>query len=366
MKRFACLAALALVAGCNSGEPVSLAALVLRPVLDTMYVGDSAPPRIAVYFNDQGDSVGPIAATWSSSASGIVGVNSVTGRLAGNGRGFAVLTATYKSVQGHALVVATRPLDINLLLDTIYLMPNDSFVVPVEVRKKGGGAPAPYFKTPTNAVFTIDSATGRIAAQADGGPIPFFVHADTMANSGVVDSGFVQVLSLSDTVGGKSYYTVLGTLIRRASSTSRAVNYTRAGGSLTFRLRDFINVGTQTAEAIVLTSLTPVLAGRDTIVIDSISPTEAFGTGFDPLCRPQSNWGLWSTRTVVPTLQALSRQGGSLVISQVVPLANGKAVSGWFTLTAQRLDAYTDPAWALPIRGTFVAPLITDNTTCAS
>jgi len=54
------------------------------------------------------------------------------------------------------------------------------------------------------------------------------------------------------------------------------------------------------------------------------------------------------------------------VINQVRTIPNGQAVSGWFSFVAQRVDGYDDPIWALPVRGTFVAPLITDRSPCVS
>jgi len=364
MKRLAGFALALGAAACSVGEPPSLARLVVSPVLDSIFVGDSAPARTALYYDDKGNPVGPVAPTWTSSAPSIVGVDAATGKIAGLSRGFAVLTATYGRVQGQALVVASRPLDINLLLDTVYLMQGDHFTVPVEVKKKGGGAPAPWFFAPTNAVFSIDSATGLVTAVAPGGPVPFYVHADTLA-----DTGAVEVVNLTDTIGGKSYYTVLGTFIRRTTSGTRAVNYRRNGDTLTFRLFDFIAPGGGPAvEYILLTSRDAVIAPT-TIVVDSISPEQAFdrAAGFDPFCHPLSNWGAWFTQVGPTVLTGLSRQGGTLVIAQVNSLANGhgQVVSGWFSFVAQRIDGYDDPIWALPIRGTFVAPLITDRSTCS-
>jgi len=364
MKRLAllALAAAAATAACNTGEPPSLARLDLSPVLDSIFVGDSAPARSATYYDDHGTFVGPVAPAWSSTAPGVVDVDPATGKLAAKSRGFAVLTAAYGRVQGQALVIASRPLELSLLLDTVYLMSNDTFYVPVEVKAKTGPPPAPWFFTPANGVFSIDSATGRVVGLAQGGPLRFYVHANTL-----VDSGAVQVVNLTDTTGGLSYYTILGTFLRRTTVGSRAVNYARAGDTLTFRLRDFITFAGQTIEAIVLTSRDPVIAPT-TITIDSISPSQAFdrASGFDAICHPLSNWGLWSTRVVNPPVSALSRQGGTLVINQVKTITNGKVVSGWFSFVAQRTDVYDDPIWALPIRGTFVAPLITDPSPCVS
>ena len=48
-------------------------------------------------------------------------------------------------------------------------------------------------------------------------------------------------------------------------------------------------------------------------------------------------------------------------------IQHGMAISGRFTITVQRGDLYDDPLGALAIRGTFVAPLITDDrATCGS
>ena len=368
MQRLAAFAlAAAAATACNTGEPPSLARLDLSPVLDSIFVGDSAAARTATYYDDHGTFVGPVAPAWSSNAPGVVDVDPATGKLAAKARGFAVLTAIYGHVQGQALVIASRPLELSLLLDTVYLMQGDTFFVPVEVKTKTGPAPTPWFKAFTPGVFTIDSTTGRVVGVAPGGPFRFYVHADTVPGSGLVDSGAVQVVNLTDTTGGLSYYTVLGTFLRRTTVGSRAVNYARAGDTLTFRLRDFISVSGQTIEAIVLTSRDSIFAPT-TINIDSISPSQAFdrASGFDAICHPLSNWGLWSTRAVNPPVSALSRQGGTLVINQVRSITNGKAVSGWFSFVAQRTDVYDDPIWALPIRGTFVAPLITDRSPCVS
>jgi len=362
MKRLASLGLVVAAAACNVGEPPSLTRLVLSPVLDSIFVGDSASARIALYYDDRGTLVGPVVPTWASSAPSVVGVDATTGKIAGLARGFAVLTAVYRQAQGQALVVASRPLELSLLLDTVYLMAGDQVTVPVEVKKKGGGAPPAWFSAPANAVFSIDSATGLVTGASAGGPLRFYAHADVL-----VDSGAVEVVDLTDTVGGKSYYTLLGTYLRRTSSGTRAVNYARTGDTLTFRLRDFITVQGVTVEAILLTSRDSVTQ-PDTIVVDSMSPEQAFdrSAGFDPICHPLSNWALWSTRAAAVPVSALSRQGGTLVINQVRTIPNGQAVSGWFSFVAQRVDGYDDPIWALPVRGTFVAPLITDRSPCVS
>ena len=65
------------------------------------------------------------------------------------------------------------------------------------------------------------------------------------------------------------------------------------------------------------------------------------------------------TGTFAPPIVAISRPGGSITVTQIVPVPGGFAISGRFSFLAQRTDFYTDPLGLLPIRGTFVAPLTT-------
>lgn len=367
MRRLCRLGALAAVlAACQDSTNVGFANLIVYPILDSLFVGDNAPARNLIYINDRGDTVAPVGVRWTSSQPAVVQANNSTGALTAVGPGAAVLSAQIGSTVGQALVVVAKTLDLQLLLDTVYLMPGDTFTVPVDVKRKGGSAPPAWFKTvPSNAVFTIDSATGLITATAEGGPLPFFAHADSL-----VDTGAVTVVTLSDTTGGKAYYTILGTYIAHRSVAARGLNYVRRGDTATFRLRTFLSSGSTTIEAVVLTVRQPVLgASASPFIIDSLSPLEAYGRnyGYDPICQPLRNWGVWSRLlSNGVTLSGLSRYGGTVSITQVVPVANGQAISGRYFFSAQRTDEYYDPLGVLPIRGTFVAPLITDTSPCTS
>ena len=371
MRRLVLLGALAAaLPGCHEGTNVSLANLIVYPILDSLFAGDNAPARNLIYINDRGDTVPPVGVRWTSSQPAVVQVNTSTGALTAVGPGVAVLSAQIGSLVGQALLVVSKSLDLQLLLDTIYLMPGDTFTVPVAVKRKGGGAPPAWFKTVnSNALFTIDSATGRITASAtqSGGPLPFFAHADTL-----VDTGAVEVVSLSDTTGGKAYFTILGTYIARRSVAARGVNFLRRGDTATFRLRTFLASGATTIESVVLTVRQPVLgSSASPSVIDSLSPLEAYGrsSGYDPICQPLRNWGVWARLlSNGVTLNGLSRFGGTISVTQVAQLqsGNGQAISGRYFFFAQRTDEYYDPLGALPIRGSFVAPLITDNSPCTS
>jgi hypothetical protein len=98
--------------------------------------------------------------------------------------------------------------------------------------------------------------------------------------------------------------------------------------------------------------------------IDSLSPLEAAAQSQGQLvaiCSPPRAWALWSYQG--GTILAYSRSGG-LGVTGIGPVTHGMAISGLFTYTAQRTDLYTDPLGVLTIHGSFVAPLVTDSTSC--
>jgi hypothetical protein len=353
----------AMLAGC-AGDPGStdFSSLRLFPVLDSMFVGDRLPPRQVTYHDKSGTIQDPGVVFWSSSDASVVQVDSITGRVTGLKAGYALVLASAKGVLGSALVAVSRPLQVTLLLDSIYLMPGDTITVPVQVDHQAAGTPAVWFTAATNAVFDIDSATGRDSAKAPGGPVPFIAHTALDADT-AADSGTVEVVQLTDTIGGKASYSMFGTVIRARKAAARALNFHRRGDTLTFRLRAPIVQGSATVEVVTITLRTaPTAPGS--FPVDSISPAEVSGQQFDPNCRPPRSWGLWSVVTSLTQLDALSRLGGSVTITQMVPVTHGQAISGRFYLPAQRLDLYDDPLGVLPIRGTFVAPLITTTPRC--
>lgn len=358
---------LALLAACgDGGGPARRPVVLVDPLLDSIFVGDTILPGAltVTYLDAAGDTqpTGPV--TWGTTNAAVFTVDAATGRVVGQGRGAAVLIAVANGDTGNALVVVSDSLDLTLLLDTIYLQQGDTLTIPVQALHAGGGAPTVWFSpSQTPGVFTVDSS-GRITANGGGGPLPYVAHAASGADT-VADTGMVEVVTLTDTLGGKGYFSVLGTVIRRTRASVRGVNYKRQGDTLTFRLNFSVSVGTSNVENVVLTARTPVSV-PGVFAIDSISPGEAFGAGNDFVCRPARAWGLWSLRTASLTLTALSRPGGSLRIAQVVPINHGMAISGVFTLPTQRVDLYADPDGGLPVRGTFVAPLVSDLRPCGS
>src|SRR2546422_639603 len=132
------LSGLALLAACGDTHLGVSPRVVIAPILDSLFVGDTLAARTARYFDAQGDSqaTGPIG--WASSDTAVLRVDSVSGELVGRGRGSAVLTARANGITGSAFLVVARALEVSLLLDTILLMPGGTVTVPVGLRVKGG------------------------------------------------------------------------------------------------------------------------------------------------------------------------------------------------------------------------------------
>jgi len=338
------LTGLALAAACGDTGAGGSPRVVITPILDSLFVGDTVVARTARYFDASGDSQATGPLRWFSSDPAVFRVDSVSGVIVGVARGAAVLSARANGITGTSLLVVSRVLDLSFLLDTIYLMVGDTFTVPVSVRDKNGSPPPVRFTPVTSAVVTVDSA-GLITALQASTLVPFTAHADS-----VTATGAVQVVQLTDTVGGKGSFTVLGTVIHRA----RVI-------TATFRVSVPVVVTGVAIENIVITLRDSVAAPR-AAAIDSISLNEA-GASADFVCRPKRAWAIWSVLSN-PPLRGLSRQGGTIAITQVDTLANGLAVSGRFNFTGQRSDLYDDPLAGLPVRGTFVAPVIADSRQC--
>jgi len=359
------LAALCGVLACSIGDvsgPV-LPYVVLEPILDSLFVGEVDPLPSVTYFDGRGNSRTPlpIEIRWQSSDTTILRVDSASRRMTARGRGIAIVVATVSNVSGQALVAVSNTLDLTLLLDTVYAMPGDTLFVPVAVKKNSLPAPAVWYEAPSNPVYTIDSATGWLTATAPGDPVPYIVHADTIA-----DTGTVHVLSLSDTTGGRFFFRVLGTANTHVGGSIRAVNYTRSNGNLAFQLQGSYAPSGTTLQVVQIILPASVIA-PGAYDIDSLSPDEALaGSSQQPLviCIPPRPWALWSARSGSASIVAYSRPGGTLSITQIDTVPGGQAISGLFTYTAQRRDLYTDPLGVLSIYGSFVAPFVTDSTTC--
>jgi hypothetical protein len=215
-----------------------------------LFVGDTSPGPLDGHLHRRhGDTLPTGQLIWASSDQDVVEVDSLTGRVVAVGPGDAIIIARANGISGGALLIVSRPLQVTLLLDTIYVMPGDTITIPVAVEQDGGSPPAAWFSpSPNPAIYTVDSATGLLTAVSPGGPVRFIVHADSVADTGAVD-----VRLLTDTTGGRTYFTVLGTVIRRSGAQARALNYRRLGDTLTFRLNAGIPTTTNAVENVVIT-----------------------------------------------------------------------------------------------------------------
>jgi len=361
MKRLIwCLAAAGAIACGDNGGPSGSPRLLVKPVLDSVFKGDTGTTHVAIYLNAAGDTATPGPVRWSSLTPAVFTVDSLTGKVTAVGPGIAILVGTASGVSGRALVVVSDTLQVSAQLDTIYLLPFDTMTIPVTVLRRGGGAPAATFAPTFNgAIYTIDTTTGLVTAGSSGGA-RYVTHVGTFADTGAI------VVRQADTTpaNSRSFVTVSGTANRRIGGLAFAINYSRRGGATGFQARAFSTSGNSLVDNVLLTAL----ASLDSAVafpLDSLSPTEAFGSGADPVCQPPRAWASWTTFTVSPSVTALSRHsGGLLTITKVVPATGGTAVGGRFRFLARRTDLYGDSLGTVVVLGTFVAPLAANLTTC--
>jgi len=364
----AAAAAFACVSLSDSGGQLLL---VVAPVLDSVFVGDTLPAR-AVFLEDAaGNHLVPGPFQWSISPTSVATVDP-SGKIAGKGKGSAFVVATRPdSVASGALVIVSRPLDMTLLLDTLFLMPGDTITVPLAVAQKTPAATTVRFdSSPAPSVYTIDTTgptAGLITAHATGGPLRYVAHL-TNGTDSIADTGAVVVMSLTDTsADGKFYMTAFGTGIRHQSGGAFAVHYPKRNGKLAFRLVDSLT--RNAAKDSVLITLRDSILAPGTFEIDSISPREAttFIGPLDPYCVPKRPWAVWSSipfNINLPPIYAYSHGtptdsvAGQLIITQyVTPVGGGAIISGRYLFRARRFDLYGDPLGAETIRGTFVVPL---------
>lgn len=363
MRRPAFALTVVLVAACSDAGPGGVDHLLLTPILDTLFVADTlTPPYTVAHVTAAGDTLPAGALIWSSDAPAVATVHPTTGVVVGAGPGATIIRAGQGNALGSALVVVTRRLDVTLLLDTLFLMPDDTLTVPVEVRHRTGPPPTATFSLEPQAVVAVNATSGLLtsAPGTAGGPFDLITHADTVS-----DSGAVIVRTQGDTLTGAGYYTLTGTVIRRQRISGRAVTYRRLDDTLATRVNLFLPSPSGNIENVVVT-LRSAVTGPGVYAVDSLSPEEAFGSGEDAVCRPPRAWGLWSTRQFFPSIVALSRPGGSLAVTRVDTVPGGLVIGGRLEFPAQRTDLYDDPLGVVTVRATFVAPLVTDLDDCFS
>ena len=346
----------ALVACGDLGGINGFGALGLSPVLDSIFVGDRLVARQVTYIDANGNPAPAGPVKWASTDTTVAQIDTLSGAISGRKRGIAVITARAQGLTAGALVAVSNTLDISLLIDTVYMMPNDTLTLPIVVRKAATPPPATvWFTAPSNPAFTVDSVRGVVKALAVGGPFPYIVHADSLA-----DTGTVTVMTLSDTAasGGRVFFSVSGTANAHVGGTAQAMNYGTSTGKQAFRLTGthFVN-GLQ--QQIKINGPDSVIDAPKAVAIDSLSISQDTNV---VVCTTPSSWAVWDFQK--GTISALSRRGGTLSITGIATVPNGLAISGHFTFMGQRADRYTDPLAAVAVTGSFVAPLIANTTRC--
>jgi len=352
--------------------------LVLSPILDSLFVGDTALPRSVVLIDANGQTRNPGPVKWSINPQSVATIDSVTGKVVGVSKGSALVAATAgNAAPGLALVMVSRPLDMTLLMDTVVLMPGDTLSLRPYLgitQKVQNPVTLTFDPSPDPTLYTID-ASGLITAQNKSAAAPYVARVTDGANT-VVDTGAVTVLILTDTTErGHFFETVLGTAIRHHGGPATAINFARANGKLGFQLVDsaLSTDGTlfDTTSVVVPDSVLGVRA----LEIDSVNPQEVGRSGslLDAKCRPPRPWASWSSaHSVSQRFQifafshgtASDSVAGVLVITGYAPVSDGAIVSGRYFFMAQRTDLYFDPLGGQAIRGTFVAPLRTRTDRC--
>ncbi len=376
---FALSLAAATALGCINASDNQVLFLVVAPILDSVFVGDTLSPRDVFLRDQSGGLHDPGTVKWHIVPDSVATIDSVTGTIVGVSKGSAVVLATVSGATSPALVLVSRPLEMTPLLDTIYLMPGDTITVPVAIVQKSPGATTLQFDpSPTPSVYTID-ATGLVTAQAAGGPVRYRAHLSDGTNA-VSDSGAIVVLSLTDTLGnGKFFMTAFGTAIRHRSGGALAVNYERLNGKLAFQLVDSLTSDTLD-ERVLITLPDSVLGAGPPLEIDSIGPSEVqvpvvpVGIARDAVCDPARPWALWTIIPADPQRGVIltyahgtpsSAVAGELSVTTYATAAGGGAIiGGRYLFRTRRLDLYGDPLGGETIRGTFVAPLRERHTTC--
>ena len=380
MRRYLFAVTIAAAAACFDVSSPLPPALILSPVLDSLFVGDTLAPRAFAYYNTDGQRANPGPLTWTIGPNSVATINPTTGVIHGVGKGVATVTATGGQATGIALVAVSRPLDLTLLLDTIVLMQQDTFTIPVAVQKKDVAATdTVWFDPSSSSGVTINTSTGLVTAVTSGGAVRYVAHVTSGGADTVSDTGAVVVLGLADTTAaGYSFQTVFGTAIRHEGGPAVGVSFPRLNGKLGFLLLTrALSPDNSLLDSTIVIVPDSVIGGNVTFDVDSIGPAEASGSRagrLDPLCNPPRPWAFWrSAHNVAPLYFIVAYShgtpadsvAGSITITQFANVSSGGAIiSGRYRFITQRTDLYTDPLGVETTRGTFVVPLLTRQGFC--
>jgi len=304
------------------------------------------------------------AVTWSSNPA-ILAANNPPGNMTGVARGTALVTATVQSAQGSAIIAVSDPVDITLLLDTLYLLPGDTMTIPTIILHRDPTLPTvSYDPSPDPTVYTVDGSGLVMATSTPGGPTRYTVTA-TEGSLTATASGGVYVLAPNGVGAGKAFFTVVGpsvpgTALRHATASPVAVNYTRPGGNSGFRMRATSSSSDQVAQVTLPAGVStdPAMYPSAPFEIDSITPADT------STCTPPRAWAIRSSTTST-AYSGNPDLGQQISFTQLVSDGgSGQVISGRFAYRARRSDFYTSPLSLLRITAVFVAPLTSNTTMC--
>jgi len=330
--------------------------VVLDPIFDSVFVSSQKPLPSVLYFDgDKLQTPSASAVTWQSSDPTILAVNSPPGQITGVKRGTAFVSASVENTQGSEIIAVSDPVDITLLVDTLYLLPGDTMTIPTIILHRGN-APVVSYDAPSATIFTIDANRGVVTALATpGGPEKYRVHADAAS-----DSGAVYVVDPMSVGAGKAFFSVVGPSVIGAGvshldASPQVISYPRAGGAPAFRVLATHDAATSSEQVVQVTIPAAVSAGPS-FEIDSITPVDS------STCAPPRGWAIWST----PTSTAYSgnpHPDQQISLTQLVSVMGvGQVASGRFAYRARRAEAYTSPVSIVRITGVFVARLTAAGT----
>src|SRR5205823_11270253 len=190
MKRYLLALTVVAAAACFDVSSPLPPILILSPILDSMFVGDTLVPRDMVYYNSDGQRANPGPLTWAVGPSSVATINATTGVIHGVGKGVATVTASGGQATGIALVAVSRPLDLTLLMDTVVMMPGDTISLApflAITQKVPNPTTLTFDPSPDATLYTID-ASGVITAQNKSAAARYVAHLTDGTNT-VDDTG---------------------------------------------------------------------------------------------------------------------------------------------------------------------------------
>lgn len=311
------------VTACETRVTVSdiAVALTVSPGADTLVVGDTAAPFRPTAENYAGDTIAPLV-RWSVADPVTASIDSVTGVIVARAPGITRVTASTPSLADSAILTVLGPPSLALVLDTIPLLPGDTFTARVVARGPDGQGVAVTYAGGDPAVASI-SATGHVLAVAPGRAL-YTVSSDTLTATGIID-----VLAPGDTSTGHAVIALSGALRVQHQFAGRWWQHPdSATGSLVWL--ELLGPGSRRLWG----ALRDSLAGPGT---RTIGPAPA---GTASACDPTAGWLQYADPAATPEVLAQSEGGaGAVRIQRRDPIEGGYRISATIDAALALRDA---------------------------